>query len=53
MGWCRELVEPGGFDMRPFRIHMQLDPTHVPSTNVLLSTIQINLMQSLNSSIYT
>ena len=40
MGWCRELVEPGRFDMWPFCIHRQLYPTHVPtvSPNVLLST---------------
>ena len=40
MGWCRELVEPGRFDMWPFRIHKQRYPTHVPtaSPNVGLST---------------
>ena len=40
MGWCRELVKPGRFDMWPFRIHKQLYPTHVPtaSPNVGLST---------------
>ena len=40
MGWCCELVEPRGFNMWPFHIHIQLYPTHVPtaSPNVLLST---------------